>query len=122
MFYCVEALLDSDGLAFSSHAAVVSGFGQHFTKTGRVPPELHRHLIQAQASRLLGDYDAESPRSTEEAAKHIAHAREFIAQAEKLLGEEEPPIAHDRPAAKPRRPRRRASPKTHPQPPHTSRP
>ena len=30
MFYCAEALLDADGLAFSSHAAVVSGFGLHF--------------------------------------------------------------------------------------------
>jgi uncharacterized protein (UPF0332 family) len=53
MFYCSEALLDADGLQFSSHAAVVSGFGQHFTKTGRVPAEFHRHLIQAQDSRLL---------------------------------------------------------------------
>jgi uncharacterized protein (UPF0332 family) len=85
MFYCAEALLDADGLTFSSHAAVVSGFGRHFAKTGRVPPELHRHLIQAQDSRLLGDYDAESPRSSEEAAKHIARARDFIALAERLL-------------------------------------
>jgi len=50
MFYCAEALLDADGLTFSSHAAVVSGFGRHFAKTGRVPSELRRHLIVA-ASR-----------------------------------------------------------------------
>jgi uncharacterized protein (UPF0332 family) len=80
-------LLDTAGFRFSSHAAVVSGFGQHFAKTGRVPPELHRYLIQAQDSRLLGDYDAESPRSDEEAAKHIARAREFIQFAEHTLGE-----------------------------------
>jgi uncharacterized protein (UPF0332 family) len=91
MFYCAEALLDADGLVFSSHAAVVSGLGLHFAKTGRVPPELHRYLIQAQASRLLGDYDAESPRSSEEAAKHIARAYEFIQFAERMLGESNHP-------------------------------
>lgn len=92
MFYCAEALLDADGLAFTSHAAVVSAFGQHFTKTGRVPPELHRHLIQAQDSRLLGDYDAESPRSQEEAAKHIGRAREFIKLAQRTLGQPADPV------------------------------
>lgn len=86
MFYCAEALLDADGLTFTSHAAVVSAFGQHFAKVGRVPPEMHRYLIQAQDSRLLGDYDAESPRSNEEAAKHIGRAHEFIKLAERTLG------------------------------------
>lgn len=86
MFYCSEALLDAEGLRFSSHAGVVAGFGQHFAKTGRVPAEYHRHLIQAQDSRLLGDYDAESPRSAEEAEKHISRARDFIAMPERLLG------------------------------------
>jgi uncharacterized protein (UPF0332 family) len=107
MFYCAEALLDADGLSFSSHAAVLSAFGQRFAKTGRMPPEYHRYLIQAQDSRLLGDYDALSPRSEKEALKHIGRAREFVALTEKLLGEEEPPVARDRPAAKPRRLRRR---------------
>jgi uncharacterized protein (UPF0332 family) len=107
MFYCAEALLDVEGLNFSSHAAVLSAFGQHLAKTGRVPPEYHRHLIQAQDSRLLGDYDALSPRSEKEALKHIGRAREFIALTVGLLGPEEPPVAHDRPAAKQPRPSRR---------------
>jgi hypothetical protein len=103
MFYCAEALLDAEGLNFSSHAAVVSAFGQRFAKTGRVLPEYHRYLIQAQDSRLMGDYDALSPRSEKEALKHIGRAREFIAEVGRLLGEEESPVARDRPAAKPRR-------------------
>ena len=85
MFYCAEALLDADGLTFTSHSAVVPAFGQRFSKAGRVPPELHRYLIQAQDSRLLGDYDAESPRSKEEAAKHIGRAHEFIKLAQRML-------------------------------------
>ena len=39
MFYVVEALLDKEGLAFSSHAAVISAFGQHLTRPGKVPAE-----------------------------------------------------------------------------------
>lgn len=117
MFYCAEALLDSEGLAFSSHGAVLSAFGQRFARTGRMPPELHRYMIQAQDSRLLGDYDAQSPRSEKEALKHIERAREFVALTEKLLGKEEPPVARDlpakeqagRPTAKPRRRRKRTT-------------
>ncbi len=93
MFYCAEVLLDAEGLTFASHAAVLSAFGKHFAKSGRVPPEYHRYLIQAQDSRLLGDYDALSPRSEQEALKHIGRAREFIALTEKLLSGPEPKSA-----------------------------
>ncbi len=122
MFYCAEALLEAEGLSFSSHGAVLSAFGQRFAKTGRMPAEYHRYMLQAQDSRLLGDYDALSPRSEQEAQKHIGRAREFIALTEELLGPEEPPVARDRPAAKPRRTRGRPSPNTRSQPPRTSRP
>lgn len=87
MFYCAEALLDADGLKFSSHSAVLSAFGQHFAKSGRVPPEFHRYLIQAQDSRLLGDYDELSRSSEQEALKHIGRAREFVELTKRLLSE-----------------------------------
>ena len=37
MFYVAEALLDQEGLSFSSHAAVVSAFGQYLARPGKVP-------------------------------------------------------------------------------------
>jgi uncharacterized protein (UPF0332 family) len=37
MFYAAEALLDSEGLSFSSHSEVISVFGREFAKTQRVP-------------------------------------------------------------------------------------
>jgi uncharacterized protein (UPF0332 family) len=37
MFYAAEALLDSEGLSFSSHSGVISAFGREFAKTQRVP-------------------------------------------------------------------------------------
>ncbi len=42
MFYIAEALLDQEGLSFSSHAAVISAFGQHLARPGKVPTEVHR--------------------------------------------------------------------------------
>ncbi len=38
MFYVAEAFLLGEGLSFSKHSAVISGFGKHFIKTGRIQP------------------------------------------------------------------------------------
>ena len=58
MFYVAEALLDQEGLSFSSHAAVIGAFGKHLARTGKVPVELHRQLIDAQSLRTSADYDS----------------------------------------------------------------
>jgi uncharacterized protein (UPF0332 family) len=55
MFYLAEALLDREGLSFSSHAGVISAFGQYLARPGKVPAELHRQLIDAQAQRTRAD-------------------------------------------------------------------
>ncbi len=86
MFYVAEALLLGETLAFSKHSAVIAAFGEQFAKTGRVPPEFHRYLIQAQDNRNLGDYDIRSGLSRTDAAEQIEHARQFIALAERLVG------------------------------------
>jgi uncharacterized protein (UPF0332 family) len=39
MFYIAEALLDQEGLSFSTHAAVISAFGQYLARSGKVPTE-----------------------------------------------------------------------------------
>ncbi len=56
MFYVAEALLLGEGLTFSKHSGVISAFGQRFAKTGRVPTEFHRYLIEGGDSRNVGDY------------------------------------------------------------------
>lgn len=38
MFYLAEAFLDTEGLQFSKHKAVISAFGRDFANTDRVPP------------------------------------------------------------------------------------
>ena len=58
MFYVASAFLLSRGLSYSSHAGVISAFGQQFARTGLVPIEFHRYLIEGQDSRNIGDYDS----------------------------------------------------------------
>jgi len=60
MFYIAQALLESLGLSFSSHKAVISAFGQHFAKSGEIDPRFHRALIDAFNQRQLGDYAVQS--------------------------------------------------------------
>lgn len=85
MFYIAQAFLLGQGLAFSSHAAVISAFGQQFARTGRVPVDFHRYLIDAQDSRNRGDYST-APNITEaDAAQLIAHAEQFLEFAQQQI-------------------------------------
>jgi len=86
MFYVAEALLIGEGLEFSKHSAVISAFGQHFARTGRVPPEYHRHLLDSHDGRVAGDYGYEKSFAEEQAGQHIAHAEQFLDLAEQMLG------------------------------------
>jgi len=86
MFYLAEAFLEGDGLAFSKHSAVIGGFGLHFSKSGRVPRELHQYLLDAEDARHVADY---GPRKLVDAARAmelIEHAEEFLAEAKKQIG------------------------------------
>jgi len=85
MFYIAEAFLLGENLSFSKHSAVISKFGEYFARTGRIPLEFHRHLIQAEQSRIKADYDATSKTTETEATEQIARAQEFITLAEHQL-------------------------------------
>lgn len=85
MFYIAEAFLLGENLSFSKHSAVISKFGEYFARTGRILPEFHRHLIQAEQSRVKADYDATSNTTETEATEQIARAEEFITLAENQL-------------------------------------
>ncbi len=85
MFYIAEAFLLGEGLSFSKHSAVIAAFGQHFVKTGRVPQEFHRYLIEGEDSRNVGDYDISHGLSKEEAVKQLEHAENFLELAKRLI-------------------------------------
>jgi uncharacterized protein (UPF0332 family) len=85
MFYVAEAFLLGKGLAFSKHGGVHAAFGEHFAKTGLVPPEFHRYLIRGMAVRHAGDYGKARKVTLEEAAEQITRAEQFLQLAERLI-------------------------------------
>lgn len=91
MFYVAEAFLEGEGLSFSSHSAVISAFGQYFARTGRVPTEFHRYLIDAQDSRNRGDYNIEPNLTQADAAQLIVRAEQFLEFAQQQIGSLPPP-------------------------------
>jgi uncharacterized protein (UPF0332 family) len=91
MFYVAEAMLLERGLRFTSHAGVISAFGQHFSKTRKVPAEFHQYLLAAQDGRTEGDYDIHPKLTAEDAALAISRAHEFIQFAERALGQSTAP-------------------------------
>ncbi len=85
MFYVAEAVLLGEGVSYSKHSAVISAFGQRLAKTGRVPEEFHRYLIEGQESRNVGDYDTGPGLSEDQATEQMARAGKFIQLAKRLF-------------------------------------
>ncbi|NEP50880.1 MAG: HEPN domain-containing protein [Moorea sp. SIO3C2] len=86
MFYIAEAFLAGEGMSFSSHAAVISAFGRDFARTGRVPVEFHRFMIDAQDLRNAGDYGQLNAVTAQQATEQITNAQQFLELAENLIG------------------------------------
>jgi uncharacterized protein (UPF0332 family) len=85
MFYIAQALLLSRGLSFSSHAAVIAAFGKEFVKTGDLDARFHRHLIDAQDARNIGDYGTGTSVSEAQVQELLGWAKEFLDAAESWL-------------------------------------
>jgi uncharacterized protein len=85
MFYMAEAFLLGVGLSFSRHAGVIAAFGERFAKTGIVPVELHRYLIEGQDKRNVGDYQIGPGLTDIQAAEQLARAEQFLHLAQRLL-------------------------------------
>jgi uncharacterized protein (UPF0332 family) len=85
MFYTVEALLLEKNLSFSSHAAVISAFGREFVKTGIIPQEFHRLLINAQDLRNTGDYGELNAVTLKESQEQIDNAEKLLKLIENMV-------------------------------------
>jgi uncharacterized protein (UPF0332 family) len=78
MFYVAEALLASRGQSYSTDGGVVGAFGREFAKTGKLNPEFHRWLIDAQDIRNMSDYGVGVETTAEQAIEVIRQADEFL--------------------------------------------
>ena len=85
MFYIAEAFLEGEGLAFSKHSATIAAFGKQFIKTGQIPKEFHRYLIEAMEARHEGDYVSREVIAEDRAKQIVGHAEEFIGLARQMM-------------------------------------
>jgi uncharacterized protein (UPF0332 family) len=91
MFYVAESLLLGEGLSFSKHTAVIAALGRRFARTGTVPAEFHRYLIDGQDMRTVGDYGTGPGLTQAHAGEQILRAERFLELGERLLGSPPPP-------------------------------
>jgi len=85
MFYAAKAAVMSMDLEASKHSAVISLFGQHFAKSGRIPAGLHKSLKTAFDERQLADYTLDWPVSREVAEARLREAEQFVAAVASML-------------------------------------
>lgn len=91
MFYIATAFLESEKLSFSRHSAVIASFGQNFARSGLVPVQFHRYLIDAQNVRLAADYNADIQIAQSEALQTIDRAEEMLNFAHSNIDSLPPP-------------------------------
>jgi len=85
MFYAAKAAIVSEGMETAKHSGVISAFGQRFSKSGRVPVDLHRSLRNAFDERQLADYTLDWEVDQSLSAERLAEAKVFVSEIWKLL-------------------------------------
>jgi len=84
IFYIAEALLIEQGLAYSSHSAVIGAFGKLFAKTNKFDDRFHRYLLDAQDIRHIGDYSIGPGVTAEQVEESTQWANDFL-EADRLF-------------------------------------
>ena len=85
-FHAVQALLIHNGLSVRTHDGLITAFGLHFVKTGKVESRLGAFLSRMEQLREKGDYNCIYTVSEDEISTMAEPAKELIEKIEKLLG------------------------------------
>ncbi len=91
MFYAAQALLEGEGLSFSKHSGAIAAFAERFARTGKLPVEFHRYLLDAMKLRHQGDYFSSEAVTADQAEEQLLRAEKFLRAAEALLLGHVPP-------------------------------
>ncbi len=85
MFYAATGALASVSVERAKHSGVISAFGEHFIRTGKLPAELGRMFHQAMDEREKSDYDAAPLVDRSLAQQHLDNARRFVDAIKRYL-------------------------------------
>ena len=86
-YHAVQALLIKNGLNSHTHDGLITSFGLHFVKTGKIDRKLGAFLSRIEQLRKKGDYNCFYFVSEEEIASMIEPAKELILRIEELVEE-----------------------------------
>ena len=84
-FHAAQAVLVAEGLTARSHVGVKLHFGNHFIRTGRVPPTIGATLTLAEDARTRADYDAFTEFDPMAASHLLDDVERFLASIADLL-------------------------------------
>ena len=84
-FYAAQALLLSEGLTSKTHSGMISIFGLHFVKTGKVDKKFGRFLSNLLEDRQQSDYNLFSGLDKLDADNAHSEATLFIQEIRRLL-------------------------------------
>jgi len=77
-FYSMEAVLLKQGLVYSKHSGVISGFAQHFVGTGIFPKDFSKRIARLFRERQIGDYEFDISISADAAKEDVQHATVIV--------------------------------------------
>lgn len=86
-YHAVQALLIKNGLNSHTHDGLITSFGLHFVKTGKIDRKLGAFLSRIEQLRKKGDYNCFYSISEEEIASMIEPAKELIMRIGELINE-----------------------------------
>lgn len=78
VFHLMQAALLTKERTYSKHAGVISGFSEHFVKTGIFPAKFGELIQRLRKDRELGDYGYRLSVTPEEAAQDVESAAQIL--------------------------------------------
>lgn len=86
-YHAVQALLIKNGLVAHTHDGLLTQFGLHFVKAGKVDTKLGAFLSRMEQLREKGDYNCYYAITEDEIETIIGPTKELIEKVEELLKE-----------------------------------
>ena len=78
MFYAATAALAGIGVERAKQSGVVSAFGEHFVRSGKLSPDMGRMLNRSMGDREESDYAAIPAIDRTLAQQHLRDAQRFV--------------------------------------------
>ncbi len=86
MFHAATATLLAQNIRRRSHHSLLSAFGEHLVKTGRIDRSFFEHLRETFERRQQADYEPLADVDRQTAQESLDHAINFIDACKKLVG------------------------------------